>query len=140
VYLNRIVGYPIDSRMQARLAVSALDNAVARRGDVAGCILHPEQGQSVTRTEAPPGSGPPRDGRLDGPIGSAGNNAAMESFVAWLQKNVLDRRRWATPVKVRIASSRIERTYNRRRRQAVLGRLTPIDFETIMATPATQAA
>ena len=34
----------------------------------------------------------------------------------------------------------IERTYHRRRRQATLGRLTPIEFETIMTTPATQAA
>ena len=41
---NRIVGYSIDSRMKARLAVAALDNAVARRGDVAGCILHSDRG------------------------------------------------------------------------------------------------
>ena len=41
VYSNRIVGYSIDSRMKSRIAVAALDNAVARRGaegvDVAGC-------------------------------------------------------------------------------------------------------
>jgi len=36
--------------------------------------------------------------------------------------------------------TRIERTYHRRRRQAALGRLTPIEFETIMTTPASQAA
>ena len=30
VYSNRIVGYSIDSRMKSRLAVAALDNAVAR--------------------------------------------------------------------------------------------------------------
>ena len=41
---NRIVGYSIEDRMQARLAVAALDNAVARRGDVAGCILHSDRG------------------------------------------------------------------------------------------------
>jgi transposase InsO family protein len=34
----------------------------------------------------------------------------------------------------------IERTYHRRRRQAALGRLTPIEYEAIMATPASQAA
>ena len=38
VYSNRIVGYSIDSRMKSRLAVTALNNAVARRGDVASCI------------------------------------------------------------------------------------------------------
>ena len=39
-YSNRIVGYSIDSRMKSRIAVNALNSAVARRGDVAGCILH----------------------------------------------------------------------------------------------------
>jgi transposase InsO family protein len=34
----------------------------------------------------------------------------------------------------------IERTHHRRRRQTALGRLTPIEYETIMTTPATQAA
>ncbi len=41
---NRIVGYSIEDRMKARLAVQALDNAVARRGEVAGCILHSDRG------------------------------------------------------------------------------------------------
>ncbi len=71
-----------------------------------------------------------------GQVGSAGDNAAMESFFALLQKNVLDRRRWATREELRIAIvTWIERTYHRRRRQAALGRLTPIEFETIMTTP-----
>ena len=34
----------------------------------------------------------------------------------------------------------IERTYHRRRRQASLGRLTPVEYETVMTTPALQAA
>ena len=76
-----------------------------------------------------------------GKVGAAGDNAAMESFFALLQKNVLDRRQWATRQELRIAIvTWIERTYHRRRRQDALGRLTPIEFETIMTTPATQAA
>ncbi|WP_188744921.1 DDE-type integrase/transposase/recombinase, partial [Phycicoccus endophyticus] len=43
-YSNRIVGYSIDSRMKSRLAVAALENAITRRGDVAGCILHTDRG------------------------------------------------------------------------------------------------
>ena len=69
------------------------------------------------------------------------NNAAMESFFSLLQKNVLDRRRWDTREELRIAIiTWIERTYHRRRRQAALGRLTPVEFEAIMTTPASQAA
>jgi putative transposase len=76
-----------------------------------------------------------------GQVGSAGDNAAMESFFALLQRNVLDRRRWTTRDDLRIAIvTWIERAYHRRRRQTALGRLTPIEFEAIMTTPATQAA
>ena len=34
----------------------------------------------------------------------------------------------------------IEKTYHRRRRQAAPGRLTPVEYELIMTTPAVQAA
>lgn len=76
-----------------------------------------------------------------GRVGSSSDNAAMESFFALLQDNVLDRRCWATPEQLRIAIvTCIERTYHRRRRQARLGRLTPIEFQTIMNTTAALAA
>lgn len=56
----------------------------------------------------------------------------MESFFAQLQKNVLDRRRWATRDDLRLAIiSWIERTYHRRRRRRRLGCLTPVEFETL---------
>ncbi|KPI32879.1 hypothetical protein OV450_6909 [Actinobacteria bacterium OV450] len=60
---------------------------------------------------------------------------------AGLQKNVLDRRKWTTREELRIAIvTWIERTYHRRQRQAALGLLTPIEYETVMTTPALQAA
>jgi hypothetical protein len=40
VFSNRIVGYCMDSRMKSTLATTALHNAVVRRGEVAGCIVH----------------------------------------------------------------------------------------------------
>ena len=141
VYSNRIVGYSIDSRMKSRIAVNALSNAVARRGDVAGCILHTDRGSQFRSRKLVHALN--RHGMVGsmGRVGAAGDNAAMESFFALLQKNVLDRRTWATREELRIAIvTWIERTYHRRRRQAALGRLTPIEFETIMTTPATQAA
>ena len=70
---------------------------------------------------------------LDGSMGrvaSAGDNAAMESFFALLQKNVLDQHRWATRAEFRYAIvTWIEHTYNRRRRQRGLGKLTPVEYE-----------
>jgi len=76
-----------------------------------------------------------------GQVGSAGDNAAMESFFALPQHNVLDRHRWASRDDLRLAIvTWIERTYHRRRHQTALGRLTPIEYETINTQPATQAA
>jgi putative transposase len=59
----------------------------------------------------------------------------MESFFSLLQKNVLDRRRWQTRDQLRLAINIwIEKTYHRRRRQDHLGRLTPIELETLLQT------
>lgn len=145
VYSNRIVGYSIDSRMKSRLAVTALNNAVARRaaegGDVAGCIVHTDRGSQFRSRKFVYALNRHHMVGSMGRVGAAGDNAAMESFFALLQKNVLDRRTWATRQELRIAIvTWIERTYHRQRRQSGLGRLTPIEFETIMTTPATQAA
>ena len=141
LFSNRIVGYSIDSRMKSRLATQALANAVARRGDVAGCVVHSDRGsQFRSRKFVLALSRNDMVGSM-GRVGAAGDNAAMESFFSLLQKNVLDRRRWKTREELRIAIvTWIERTYHRRRRQVGLGRLTPIEFEEIMTTPADQAA
>jgi putative transposase len=59
-----------------------------------------------------------------GRVGAAGDNAAI-------------RRTWDTREQLRIAIvTWIERTYHRRRRQPRLGRLTPIEFQATMNTPA----
>ncbi len=72
-----------------------------------------------------------------GRVAAAGDNAAMESFYALLQKNVLDRRRrWRTRSELAYeAIVWIEHTYNRRRRQRALGRLTPVEFELAFTAP-----
>lgn len=141
VFSNRIVGYSIDSRMKSQLAVAALTSAVARRGEVAGCVLHTDRGSQFRSRKFVHTLGHHDLVGSMGRVGAASDNAAMESFFSLLQKNVLDRRRWDTREQLRIAIvTWIERTYHRRRRQAALGRLTPIEFEAIMTTPASQAA
>ncbi len=138
---GRIVGYSIGSRMQARLAVNALDNAAARRGVVAGCVVHSDRGSQFRSRKFIHALN--RHGLVGsmGRVGAAGDNAAMESFFALLQNNVLDRRTWTTREALRTAIVIwIERTYHRRRRQLRLGRLTPIEFETTMKPAAALAA
>ncbi len=65
-----------------------------------------------------------------GRVASAGDNAAMESFNSLLQKNVLDRKRWRTRDELHNAVVHwVEHTYNNRRRQRALGKLTPVEYE-----------
>ena len=133
VFSGRIVGYSISDRMKARLAVNALDNAITRRRDAAGCIVHSDRGSQFRSRKFVHALDRHHLIGSMGKVGAAGDNAAMESFFALLQKNVLDRKRWRTREELRIAIiTWIERTYHRRRRQARLGRLTPIEYETIM--------
>ena len=141
VFSGRIVGYSMDSRMKARLAVNALDNALSRRRDAAGCIVHSDRGSQFRSRKFVHALNRHHLIGSMGQVGAAGDNAAMESFFALLQKYVLDRKRWRTREELRIAIvSWIERTYHRRRRQARLGRLTPIEYETIMNPAVSLAA
>jgi putative transposase len=142
---RRIVGYSMADRMTAQLAIDALDNAVLTRrptrpaaGPLA-TVVHSDRGsqfrshafvQTLSRHQL--------CGSM-GRVGACADNAAMESFFALLQKNVLNRRRWETRQELRLAIiTWIETTYHRRRRQPALGRLTPIEFE-ILQQAATAA-
>jgi putative transposase len=128
---KRIVGYSIGARMTADLAVNALANALALRGGV-DTIVHSDRG-SQFRSHAYVRA--LRNAQLRGSMGRVGacaDNAAMESFFSLLQKNVLNRQRWQTREQLRLAILIwIEKTYHRRRRQDTLGRMTPIEFETL---------
>ena len=140
-FSNRIVGYSIADRMTAKLAVDALRNAVARRGEVAGCILHADRGsQFRSRAMARELRRYDMVGSM-GRVGAAGDNAAMESFWSLLQTNVLNQQRWATRQELRLAIVVwIERKYHRQRAQDALGGLTPIEFEAKLTEPLTLAA
>jgi putative transposase len=141
VFSNRIVGYSIDNRMKSRIAVNAIESAVARRGDVAGCLFHSDRGSQFRSRKLQRALNRHRMVGSMGRVGAAGDNAAMESLFSLLQKNVLNRRVWDTREELRIAIvTWIERTYHRRRRQDALGRLTPVEFELIMSTAVDQAA
>ncbi len=133
-YSNKIVGYSIDSRMKSSLVVCAIRNAIMIRMPD-GTILHSDRGsqnraKKVLRLLK-------NNGLIGsmGRVGACGDNAAMESFFSLLQKNVLNTKRWETREELRLAIVVwIETKYNRRRRQRTLGKLTPVQFETINIT------
>ena len=127
----RIVGYSMDHRMKASLAVAALRNAIGLRAPVA-TVVHSDRGSQFRSAKFVRLLG--NHGLIGsmGRVGACSDNAAMESFFALLQKNVLDRQRWSSREELRIGIvTWIERTYHRRRRQRGLGKLTPIEFEAV---------
>jgi transposase InsO family protein len=127
---NRIVGYAMSDRMTADLAVVALRTAVARRQPVGTVIVHSDRGSQFRSRAFRKVLTAHRLSGSMGRVAAAGDNAAMESFFALLQKNVLDRQRWTSREQLRLAIIVwIERTYNRRRRQRRLGKLTPVEYE-----------
>ena len=141
VFSNRIVGYSISDRMKARLAVDALEDAVRRRENPVGVIVHSDRGsqfrsrryrRALRRREL--------HGSM-GRVGACADNAAMENWFSLLQKNVLNQHSWDTREQLRLAIVHwIEARYHRRRRQRRLGKLTPIEFEAIMKTTVDLAA
>ena len=136
VFSNRIVGYSLSDRMTADLAVIALRSAVARRQPDGTVVVHSDRGgQFRSRKFLAVLKANHLTGSM-GRVSSAGDNAAMESFYSLLQKNVLNRRRWRTRSELAYEITYwIEHTYNRRRRQRGLGKLTPVEFELAFSDP-----
>jgi transposase InsO family protein len=134
IFSNRIIGYSIDNRMKSSLAAAAIRNAITLR-EPDRTICHSDRGsqfrsRKVTRLL--------KNNNLRGSmgrVGSAGDNAAMESFFSLLQNNVLDTRSWETRDQLRHAIVYwIEARYNRRRRQRALGKLCPVEYEILHQT------
>lgn len=67
-----------------------------------------------------------------GRVASAVDNAVIASVFTLPRNSFLKRRRWTTRDEFRLAIvTWIKRHYHRRRRQAALNKLTPIEIETI---------
>ena len=141
LFSNRIVGYALGGRMTSALTVAALRTAVSRRRPTGVVVVHSDRGgQFRARSFRAVLTAAGLQGSM-GRVASAGDNAAMESWHSLLQKNVLNRRRWDTRDELHQAIVFwIEHTYNRRRRQRALGKLTPVEYELAFTTQAAVAA
>jgi transposase InsO family protein len=97
VYSRWIVGWSIADHLRAELVVDALEMARWRRRPAFGqTVLHSDRGAQYTSWAF--GHRLRAAGLLGsmGRAGSALDNAMMESFFGTLQRELLDRQRWAT--------------------------------------------
>jgi transposase InsO family protein len=131
VYSRRIVGWSIADHLRTELVVDALEMAKWRRRPPAGqTIVHSDRGSQYTSWAF--GHRLRAAGLLGsmGRVGSAADNAMMESFFGTLQLELLDRRRWDTRRQLASAVFEwIEAWYNPRRRHTAIADLSPVDYE-----------
>jgi putative transposase len=67
-----------------------------------------------------------------GRVGACHDNAAMESFWARLQVELLNTRKWATTLELAAAiADYIDNFYNIERRHSYLGNISPTEYETL---------
>jgi putative transposase len=141
VYARRIVGWSIADHLRAELVVDALEMARWRRRPAPGqTVLHSDRGAQYTSWAF--GHRLRAAGLLGsmGRVGSAYDNAMMESFFSTLQRELLDRRSWTTRKELASAIFEwIEAWYNPRRRHTSIEDLSPVEYERLY-TAATDAA
>lgn len=101
---------------------------MATRGRPKGVIVHFDRGSQFRSRKFCTALRAYRAKGSMGKVGACGDNAAMESFFALLHKNVPGCQRWGTRAGLSVVVIRwIERIYDRKRRQRVLGKLAPIE-------------
>jgi len=131
VYSRRIVGWSIADHLRGELVVDALEMARWRRRPGCGqTVLHSDRGAQYTSWAF--GHRLRAAGLLGsmGRVGSALDNAMMESFFGTLQRELLDRQTWATRAQLASAIFEwIEAWYNTRRRHTSIDYLSPVDYE-----------
>jgi len=130
VFTGGIVGYAMGPRMTKNLVSQALFRAVAAKGPVPGLIHHSDRGSQYCSHEYRKLLDQFHMRASMSRKGDCYDNAPMESFWGTLKNELVHHRRYGTRREaIREISEYIEIFYNRQRRQARLGYLSPVAYE-----------
>lgn len=130
MYSRKIVGWSMSDDLHAEVVVDALSMALTRRKPRPGLVHHSDRGSQYRslifgRTL--------RDSGLVASMGSVGDaydNAAAESFMATLKKELVHKMTFKTKDQARLEIfSYIECFYNTLRRHSMIGKVSPVEFE-----------
>lgn len=130
LYSRRIVGWAMNSRINSRLVVDALQMAVDRRQPDAGLIVHSDRGSQYCSDHY---QRLLREHEIRCSMSRKANcwdNAPMESFYRTLKVELVYWRDYATRHEAEQSIAKfIEAFYNRRRRHSTLGYVSPVEYE-----------
>jgi putative transposase len=136
---RRIVGFALGEHHDAELAYAALTMAVAVRGGkeaVAGVVFHTDQGSEYTAGAFRTACTRVGVTQSMGRVGSALDNAVIESWHSTLEFELRRLEHFATRAQGRRAVAAWIEDYNRDRRHSALGMASPIDHERVLRTRA----
>jgi putative transposase len=130
IFSGEIVGYAMASRMTKNLVSQSLFRAVASKRPVPGLIHHSDRGSQYCSHEYRKLLDQFHMRASMSRKGDCYDNAPMESFWGTLKNELVHHRRYRTRQEViRDITEYIEVFYNRQRRQARLGYVSPAEYE-----------
>ena len=129
-FSRKVVGWALDDHLEARLALAALDMAIAARAPPPGLIHHSDRGVQYASTEYAARLEARDLQRSMSRPGNPYDNAKAESFMKTLKAEEVDGRAYANldDARARIGAF-IEDVYNADRLHSALGYQSPIAFE-----------
>jgi putative transposase len=134
---RRIVGFALGEHHDAELAYDALAMAVAVRGGrqaITGVIFHSDQGSEYTAGTFRAACERIGITQSMGRVGSALDNAAIESWHSTLEFELRRLEHFTTRAKARQAVAAWIEDYNHDRRHSALGMLSPVAYEQALRT------
>jgi putative transposase len=130
---RRVVGWAMATHLRRELVLDAVGMAIFTRKPAPGLVHHSDRGSQYTSYEF--GKTLRTSGVLAsmGAVGSAYDNAMVESFFASLKEELIYQRSWPTRHELEMeVFSYIEGFYNPKRRHSRLDNLSPAAYEQLL--------